>query len=936
MGYSYSDTRYSINGALDTSKSVLENLTSLCNAAGTWLTYDIQEGKWSVIINQSGDSIASFDDSNIVGPVSINGTGLYNLYNSVAITYTHEDLKGQKDVLYYDLPIEDRNANEPDNELNLTYEIVTNPVQAQMLGLMELAQSRVDKIITFQTDHSMIHVKAGDLIDVTSDVYGFDQKMFRVITVSEADDTDDTIKINITALEYDEGVYDTTNLSRYIRTDATGIATIGAIDAPDQPEVNKYEQNSRPRIEISTVMNAGIADTMEFWISYDVPPAVTVDANRSYTLLTTAKPKNGANFDPLEQVIVEFDSLSQSEFYVKVRATNGQAASPYSSPSGLITYSPTQITDAIGPDTQAIDENGNLLNIGGLTALLALMDSFFSGNSSSGGSSSGNGTTFLLLGVQSFNGNMTTGGNRYATGSRFVPVVRIVPPGVSSIIEGIDQTSFSQCLVGDGSGVGGYSYPLGSFTLTHWPQYYPHKILQQLPTTDYTPNTANVALGEYETPVYYAVDLGVYKYYYPTATKFELEIRGYWQLEDQEYQLNSTDYSSANISVTDSMWKTTTAGTGNVRVSGAVWTNAKGWQDQNNTSLVPPSWSTQGIGSSANVVVTSTVYPYQLGSNVELSSTGDHITTFSYDFTKQRNKAPKFNPYNFSVPITTTVDVPITWGIGLQGNVIGNVTPASNITISSIPKNIGTTEIRYVTSGPGPGGTYNHLAQKVTRYNGRIDMPYSGFHSQDSGVVFPDVLPVPLTANVFSYNYVRSQSTAVANIGPIYTPTPVTEWYSIYFGKSGQYGNPYLVSDGGDFANANPATTFYSNMSKISTTSTAFVPVNPLNKSIGRANEQYIPLFWGQAKSTANVGATTITSFNWWGAVSNGQYYNRLSNNPFPYIDNTITFPTGLFFNGNAGNATSSINHVAITGNTNANVNADNDLGYWVTGTISS
>jgi hypothetical protein len=936
MGTTTLETRFSINGLLATENTVLDNLTKLCNATGAWLTYDTYLGKWSVIINKAGASVKSFDDSNIIGPININGTGLNNLYNSVSITYPHEDLKDQKDVQYIEIPNSDRNPNEPDNELNLTYDIVTNPVQAQLLGFMELKQSRVDKIVTFRTDFRQLGIKAGDIIDITNSIYGFTNKKFRIVTVRELDADDGSIQLDITALEYDDAVYDTTNLDRYTRSDASGILGIGSIPAPDQPVVTTYSNVSRPRVECVTNVNGGLVDRVEFWYTSDVPPDYVVDSNRTYTLLGSVAPDNGGTFDAGADVTFSIDSLSAGSFLIKARAMNSVASSEFSAPSGVV-YAPVQTTDAIGPDTQAIDENGNLLNMAGLTGLLALMDSFFSGNSSSGGSSSGNGTTFLLLEIQSFNGNMTTGGKAPGYGSRFVPVVRIVPPGVSSTIEGINQTSFSQCLIGDGSGVGGYSYPLGDYTPTNWPQYYPHKILQRVPSAGYTPNTANVALGQYEAPVVYAVDLGVYKYYYPTATKFELEIRGYWQLEDQTTQISTTNTSSANITVYDSSWQPTTAGTGNIKVAGAVFTNASGWQAAHNTSLVPPSWSTRGIGSSANVIVTSTVYPYQLGSNVELSSTGDHITTFSYDFTKQRNKAPKFNPYNFSTPIKTTIDVPITWSIGLQGNVVGNVTPTSNITISSIPKNIGTTEVALSTSGPAPvTGLYEHYAQKVTRYAGRIDMPISGYHNQDNNVVFPDVVPLPLTANVFSYNYVRSQSTAVANIGPTYTPTPVTEWYSVYVGKSGQYGNPYLVSDGGDFANASPYNTFYSNMSKVTATSTAFVPVNPLNKSIGRANEQYVPYYWGQAKSTANVGATTITSFNWWGVVANGQYYDNQHDDLFPYIDNGITFPTGLFFNGNAGNATSSINHVAITGNTNANVNADNGLGYWVTGTISS
>ena len=61
--------RYQINGLLDTARPVMENIEKLCSAAGSWLSYDIHEGKWGVVINTTGTSVASFDDTNILGSI---------------------------------------------------------------------------------------------------------------------------------------------------------------------------------------------------------------------------------------------------------------------------------------------------------------------------------------------------------------------------------------------------------------------------------------------------------------------------------------------------------------------------------------------------------------------------------------------------------------------------------------------------------------------------------------------------------------------------------------------------------------------------------------------------------------------------------------------------------------------------------------------------
>jgi hypothetical protein len=219
--------RYTINGLIGTADTVMDNLEKICAAAGCWLTYDIHQGAWAVIINKPGnvevDGTRSFNDSNIIGSISISTTGIDGLYNSVNVTFPHEDLFNQPDVIQVSIPLADRFPNEPDNTLELTYGLVSDPVQAMLLGAMELRQSRVDKIIKFQTDFSKINVKAGDLIDVTNSVYGFNKKVFRVITVSEADTTDGDINIIITALEYDANVYDEADLSRDFRFTENGI-----------------------------------------------------------------------------------------------------------------------------------------------------------------------------------------------------------------------------------------------------------------------------------------------------------------------------------------------------------------------------------------------------------------------------------------------------------------------------------------------------------------------------------------------------------------------------------------------------------------------------------------------------------------------------------------------------------------------------------------
>ena len=212
---------FQINGVVSTDKSVLQNINAICTAAGCWMTYDITEGKWSVIMNRAGASIASFNDTNIIGGINVSGKGISELYNSVTIEFPHKDLRDQTDYIDFDIDSAKRFPNELDNKLNLSTDLANDPIQAQYIAGAELKQSRVDKVIQFRTDFSMLGLKAGDLIDVTASMYGYSGKMFRITKLEE--DDSDVLQLSITALEYDADVYSTADLNRKIRSKKTGI-----------------------------------------------------------------------------------------------------------------------------------------------------------------------------------------------------------------------------------------------------------------------------------------------------------------------------------------------------------------------------------------------------------------------------------------------------------------------------------------------------------------------------------------------------------------------------------------------------------------------------------------------------------------------------------------------------------------------------------------
>ena len=376
------NARYKINGVISTDKTVMQNIENMCNAAGTWLTYDVHAGKWAFVINKLEDSIASFNDSNIIGGINISSTGLTDLYNSVKVEFPHIDLNDQRDFIRDEIPIADRNANEQLKELGIQFDIMNDPVQAEMLGLMELKQSRIDKVIQFTTDFSYLGLKGGDVIDITAEIYGFTNKKFRIVSITEQDTSEGTISLNITALEYDEAIYATDNLTRYDRTTSNGIASIGGIGKPGVPTVNKYELNARPRLLIETLSPQGIVEYMEAWIATTDQAAF----EDKYKLLATTKAPSTQPWEYGTEVKFDCDGITTGDYHIKVRGCNSTTTGIFSDPTGVINYVPVQATDAITGNTAIKDDSGNTITgLLGSNALLALLGGLMNGGHGLGG-----------------------------------------------------------------------------------------------------------------------------------------------------------------------------------------------------------------------------------------------------------------------------------------------------------------------------------------------------------------------------------------------------------------------------------------------------------------------------------------------------------------------------------------------------------------------
>ena len=178
-------------------------------------------------------STLEFSDDNIISGITISSTRLEDLYNQVEVEFYNKYNKDQKAYFRNYLDAGDRNPNEPDNQLRMSLDLCNNSMQADILGQMELRQSRDDLVIEFTSTYYGIQAQSGDVIAVTSELYGWAPKYFRIMRVKEIEGDNGSLTANIQALEYNPDAYTVEPITEFSTAANINIGVYGA--SPNLP-----------------------------------------------------------------------------------------------------------------------------------------------------------------------------------------------------------------------------------------------------------------------------------------------------------------------------------------------------------------------------------------------------------------------------------------------------------------------------------------------------------------------------------------------------------------------------------------------------------------------------------------------------------------------------------------------------------------------------
>ncbi len=222
--------RWQIDGMCSTYQPVKRNINELCRSCAAYFAYDPKQGKFKVVSNRAATTAEKnaayiFNDDNIVSSIDITSTELFSLYNSIDAEYPSVDKKDQTQTIVVSTPSGDRNNNEPDNPLDTRFNLVNDRSRVGNLANIDLNQSRTSTVINFTADYSAIVNDVGDVVKITSSQYGYTNKLFRVMRVTEVETADAMLGAKFTCIEYDDSIYAHTS---YQSDGAVGVSGIPA------------------------------------------------------------------------------------------------------------------------------------------------------------------------------------------------------------------------------------------------------------------------------------------------------------------------------------------------------------------------------------------------------------------------------------------------------------------------------------------------------------------------------------------------------------------------------------------------------------------------------------------------------------------------------------------------------------------------------------
>lgn len=229
LGNGATENRYETNGSFTVDRSHKQIITELLSACAGVLTY--QNGKFSLKVGKEVATYhTSLNEDDFLSAIDIRTkTSIGEQYNQVKGTFTTPFNNTYLPTDYP--PITSATFLAEDNGIARTLDMpapfTTSQTMAQRLAKIALYRSRQQITITSTFSLKAFNLKAGDVVAVTFDRFGFSSKLFEVASWTLTPIATETLGVEMMLREYNNNVY------AWLAADDEGIFELDDSTLPD-------------------------------------------------------------------------------------------------------------------------------------------------------------------------------------------------------------------------------------------------------------------------------------------------------------------------------------------------------------------------------------------------------------------------------------------------------------------------------------------------------------------------------------------------------------------------------------------------------------------------------------------------------------------------------------------------------------------------------
>jgi hypothetical protein len=320
---------FDINTALDTSKTIIENVRELLKGCRGYLPYNA--GKYNLIIETTGTANITLTEDDIIGGYSLSTPPKNERYNRVIVGFVDPDRNYQVNETQFP-PVDDSGLPSADQHATMKAEdggfllegrfnftTLTNQYQAEEMAEVILRRSREALSLGLNINFNAYDLSIGEIVNITHSSMGFSAKPFRVIGITFNQD----FTIGLSLVEHQDNHYQWSEKGQVPTVPTTNLPNPFNIQPPASLTLDDtlIEYNQTPLVALDITIGASTDNFVDY---YQVEYKLSTDSD--YIIHTQGTGLTHRVLNVKEQAVYDVrvkavNSLGVSSTYVSAQRT---------------------------------------------------------------------------------------------------------------------------------------------------------------------------------------------------------------------------------------------------------------------------------------------------------------------------------------------------------------------------------------------------------------------------------------------------------------------------------------------------------------------------------------------------------------------------------------------------------------------------------------